>query len=392
MSAAVKQFRARYGVEPTIRIEAPGRVNLIGEHIDYLDGWVMPAAIEPRITLLAAHDPSACGIEVWSAERGGMVHQLSTSEFKVRSNPEEAWLNYLVGVLAVYGDRGIRVPVCRVGIFSTLPSGAGLSSSAALETAMALLVEALIGKQTSARERALLCQKAEHDWVGVPCGIMDQFAVGMGAEDYLLKIDCRDLKVEPTPLPRAVSLVIADSGVKHALGDGEYRKRRDDCEAALAVLEASSFRDVSLELVNQFRSELGDRLFRRVRHVVTEMRRAGDFANALKAGQLDDLGRLMRAGHDSLKNDFEVSCAELDFLVDAGYAFGPDRGQLGSRMTGGGFGGSTVHLVREEVAPAFLKHLKAEYRRAFDVDLNCFVTRAAGAAKCELILSAPSTR
>ncbi|MEM1297450.1 MAG: galactokinase, partial [Verrucomicrobiota bacterium] len=370
------QFQAKFEIAPEFRIEAPGRVNLIGEHIDYLDGWVMPAAIDQRITVLAASDSSSGGIEVWSAEQDATTYTLATTEFEARTRSEESWLNYLIGVFAAYAERGIKIPACRIGIFSTLPSGAGLSSSAALETATALLIEALTGFEISVGERALLCQKAEHECVGVPCGIMDQLTVGAGVENHVLRIDCRDLTVEPIPLPEDVCLVVADTGVKHALGDGEYRKRREDCEAALTILEADSFRDVSLESINQSCEELGDRLFRRAHHAVTEMLRVADFAEALNAGQFHELGRLMREGHNSLRDNFEVSCAELDALVDSGFEFGAERGHLGSRMTGGGFGGSTIHLVQGDAAPAFLDHLQLAYGVFFNRDLNCFVTHA----------------
>ena len=373
------QFRSRFGSDPLLRIEAPGRVNLMGEHIDYLDGCVVPAAIEQRITLLAAPGSESGDIEIWSAAQGDRVAKLSTSNETQRKNPKERWLNYPIGVLAAYAEHGVTIPGCRVAIKSSVPVGAGLSSSAALETAMALLIEALSGKSCSTLERALRCQKAEHEWVGVPCGIMDQLSVGAGVEGHVLCIDCQSLDLQAVPFPKDIQLVVADSGVKHALADGEYAKRRKDCETALDQLGATSWREVTLTLVEQHRDRLGDRLFRRARHAVTEMQRVTDFCAALKSGQPQKLSALMRAGHDSLRHDYEVTCPELDFLADTGFDF-KSRGHFGSRMTGAGFGGATVHLVHEPVAAAFVEHLQSCYRKAFGQDLDCFMTRASRGA------------
>ena len=225
MMSPEDQFRSRFGSDPVLRIEAPGRVNLIGEHIDYLDGCVVPAAIEQRLTLLAAPGSDSDGIEIWSAEQGDTVAELSASDYTPRKKPGETWLNYPIGVLGAYAEHAIIIAGCRVAVFSSIPVGAGLSSSAALETAMALLIEVLSGESCSTLERALRCQKAEHEWVGVPCGIMDQLSVGAGVEGQALCIDCRSLDIEAVPFPEDIQLVVADSGVKHALADGEYAKR-----------------------------------------------------------------------------------------------------------------------------------------------------------------------
>jgi galactokinase len=386
MKSQEDQFRSRFGGDPVLRIEAPGRVNLIGEHIDYLDGWVMPAAIEPQITLLAAPGAESGGVEFWSAEQGGTPAELSISDYTPRENAEETWLNYPIGVMGAYAEHGVNLAACRVGIFSSIPVGAGLSSSAALETATALLIEALSGNSCSTLERALRCQNAEHHWVGVPCGIMDQLSVGAGIKGHVLCIDSQSLDIEAVPFPEDIQMVVADSGVKHALAESEYCKRRGDCEAALADLGAASWREVTLELVEQSREKLGDRLFQRARHAVTEMQRVADFCTALKSGQLEDLPSLMRAGHDSLRDDYEVTCPELDFLVDTGFNFTP-YGHFGSRMTGAGFGGATIHLVHESVAPDYINYLRLRYREVFDRDLKCFVTAASDGARCTSAIS-----
>ncbi|MDF1812997.1 MAG: galactokinase [Verrucomicrobiales bacterium] len=373
-----QQFYGKFGNEPSIRIEAPGRVNLIGEHIDYLDGWVMPAAIEPRITMLAAPGSPGGDIEVWTTEHPEKFHHLRVDDFSIRTAPDERWLNYMIGVLGVYAEKGVTSPGCRIAVYTTLPPGAGLSSSAALETAMALLIETLSDRAFSLSDRARFCQRAEHEWVGMPCGIMDQLTVGAGVADHVLKIDCKDLTVEPVRLPGEICLVVADSGVKHSLAEGEYRNRRADCEAALEKLAKDSWRNVTIDDISKSRDLLGDRLFRRSRHAVTELLRVADFASALSSNDSQEMARLMYEGHQSLRDDYEVSCPELDLLVEAGREFGTS----GSRMTGGGFGGSTIHLVREAAADDLVRLLEKRYFEAYGKKLHSFRTRASSGACC----------
>jgi galactokinase len=374
-------FRQHFGHPPEIEAQAPGRINLIGEHIDYLDGWVLPAAIDRHISAVAASNGENI-VRVRSAGAKPRRADFPVDQLERRSDPADGWLNYIVGVLAGYHSTGIELSGFDLLLHSTLPSGAGLSSSAALETVTALVIEGLTGDSQDPVDRALICQKAEHDFAGVPCGIMDQLAVGACRENNALLIDCRDLSLKHVPLPADLALVVFDTGVKHALGDGEYRRRREDCENALSLLGSNSFREVTLEQVAAHRAALGDRLFRRARHAVTEMVRVQDFSTALESQSMAALGPLMRASHDSLRDDFEVSCRELDFLVDSADEFGNDRGLVGSRMTGGGFGGSTVSLVKREACDEFIDHLKNQFAEEFrpDYELNAFTTHAAAAA------------
>ncbi|MEM0968718.1 MAG: galactokinase [Verrucomicrobiota bacterium] len=380
------QFFQVFGSRPTLRVDAPGRVNLIGEHVDYLGGQVVPAAIDLRVTMLARRS-EAVGREarIWTELTGDAVTRLPLTDLERRKDPKESWMNYILGVLAGYAAREVNLPGCEVAIFSSLPTGAGLSSSAALEMATALLVESFADVALSVVERALICQEAEHRYAGVPCGIMDQFAVGAGRQGHVLLMDCQALKVEPIPLPAGVAMVISDTGVKHALADGEYGKRRSECEAALARLNKASWRDVSSAEVEHKRGELGDRLSRRSRHVVSEMTRVDEFVDELRAGRSEGLAELMRSGHESLRADFEVSCPELDALVDAAYQFGPDHGLIGSRMTGGGFGGSTISLVRESIASALIDHLCSRFEEAFGRRPRCFTARASEGARAEFL-------
>jgi galactokinase len=209
---------------------------------------------------------------------------------------------------------------------------------------------------------------------------MDQLAAGLGQADHALIIDCRDLTITPAPIPEGVAIVVCDTQVKHALVDGEYRARREDCDEARKILGLESMRDATLEQVEQHREALGDRLFRRARHAATENGRVIRLAAALEASDIDNVAELLRQGHDSLRDDYEVSCPELDALVDAAYEFGVDRGLLGARMTGGGFGGSTISLVRADAAEDLKAHLEASFRAKFGRDPNCFITRASDGA------------
>ena len=374
------EFEKHFGVPPTVVAASPGRVNLIGEHIDYLDGWVLPVAIDRHLVIEASATGNGEFEFVPIGAGFGETVRIASNGIHPREAKAERWLNYPLGVIAGYRDAGAEVPGFRAVIHADLPAGAGLSASAALETATALVVEAISGIKGNVRDRAILCQQAEHRYAGVPCGIMDQFAVGAGKAGHALLLDCRELYTKPVPLPEDLVILVADTGVKHALGDGEYRRRREQCEAALALLGAESFRDLDLPFVEANRGRLGQTLHRRARHAVSEMKRVHDFVEALASCDLETLGRLLREGHESLRDDFEVSCAELDCLVEAADAFGPARGHVGSRMTGGGFGGSTVSLVRLESADALLLHLKSAFVARFGRKPDVFVTSAVDGA------------
>lgn len=373
------EFQRIFGGDPTVTAVSPGRINLIGEHIDYLGGKVMPIAIDRKMTILARPVAGSTS-RIWPVGLGiEKPVSIELDDLSVRTDPAENWLNYIVGVLAGYRDAGVKVPAFDAAIFSDLPTGAGLSSSAALETATALVVESASGVSQDPVDRALLCQRAEHEYAGVPCGIMDQLAVGACREGHAMLLDCGDLSMKHFPLPEGVSILVADTGVKHALGDGEYRLRREDCEEAGRILGTDSLCDVKLSDIEAAREELGSRLFARARHAVTEKQRVVEFSAALETKDVETLGRAMRESHDSLRDDYEVSCEELDVLVDAAYDFGSDL--VGSRMTGGGFGGSTVSLVLSGAADLLKNHLENTYQEKFGRELNCFITSAAGGAK-----------
>jgi galactokinase len=377
----VGEFQRHFGSAPRVVAASPGRVNLLGEHIDYLGGKVMPAAINRHLVIEASPtDDGSFEIVPPGAGFGSPV-RFGRHERYRREEKAERWLNYLLGVVAGYEAAGVAVPGFRAVIHADLPAGAGLSASAAFETATALVVEALTGAERTIVERALLCQRAEHEYAGVPCGIMDQFAVGAGKAGHALLLDCHDLTTRLVPLPEDLVLLITDTGVKHALGDGEYRLRREQCEAALAILGADSFRNLTPDEVEAQRGRLGDLLYRRARHAVSEMERVEAFARALEDRNDAAIGRLLGEGHRSLRDDYEVSCDELDCLVEAADAIGPENGHLGTRMTGGGFGGSAISVVKRGAEEAVRVRLQDAFERRFGRRPAAFVTGAVEGAR-----------
>ena len=367
-----------YQQEPSLLASAPGRVNLIGEHIDYCDGFVLPLAIDRHIVIAAALNDSAT-VRVRTMEEAEVIISLNDPQ-----KPEDpAWANYLRGVLEGFRLRGNwPLPGFNAVIVSNVPVGGGLSSSAALELSFATLLEGFSGTKLDAREKALLCQQAEHDFAGVPCGIMDQFASAFGKEGHLVLIDCQSR--EPALVPfhtDELSILVANTMVRHDLATGEYRKRREDTEQALALLGKSSWRDVSLADLRNHEGRLPEVLQRRARHVVTESSRTREAAEELRTGNPAALGPLMAASHQSLRDDFEVSCAELDLMVQLASDIGPAGGLLGSRMTGGGFGGCTVSLCRSEQLPEIAACLAMGYERETGLAPQIFSTRPAGGAR-----------
>ena len=368
-----------YGVAPTCVVRAPGRINLIGEHIDYLEGFVLPAAIGKSLKM--AVSPGQTGrCRFWSDHSGEEPVSVDLADLYPRQG-KQSWLNYCVGVMDLLREEVVsELPSFDASITSDIPPGAGLSSSAALETATALAVSVLSGVELDPVVRAHICQKAEHRYANVPCGIMDQLAVGCSVAGHALLLDCLDCSMRPVPIPAGTAIVVADTQVKHALGDGEYRRRREDCESALKVLEKDSFREVALTDLERLSGMMDPQLYRRARHAISEMSRVSQFVAALESANAPEIGRLLRAGHESLRDDFEVSCRELDHLVAAAYEFGA----IGARMTGGGFGGSTITLVQEDCAPGLVDHLEQSFKNQFGRQIHPFVTEASAGASVEV--------
>jgi galactokinase len=338
MSSIEEKFLESFGHEPDLVAAAPGRVNLIGEHIDYSDGFVLPFAIKDR-TLVAARKRDDSTVRIASVQRRNKVVTVDIKDVKPDLKGE--WERYALGVLWSMGiNQGVDLL-----IDGHVPLGAGLSSSAALECSVATAMNHLFDMGYNLEELARLTQKAENQYVGVPCGIMDQSVSLMATQGSALLLDCRDLSTSNIPFDVASSgleLLIIDTQAHHALTDGGYAERRGSCESAVAKLGITSLRELSMEQLEVSRSVLTETEFIRVRHAVTEMKRVLDCVDALSVSDFEKVGELINQSHISLRDDYTVSCPELDAAVDAANA----AGALGSRMVGGGFGGSAIALIQ----------------------------------------------
>jgi galactokinase len=376
---AAQQFTDTYGRPPRWIAAAPGRVNVIGEHTDYNDGFVLPMAIERYTVIAAAPSTNKSLVQLRStAGNGTATVDLSQA---IRPGAKGTWSNYPVGVIAGFLGRGGKVAGFDAMIHSTVPLGGGLSSSAALEVSTATLLESMTGQPMNPVDKALLCQKAEHDYAGMPCGIMDQFISVMGKENHLLLLDCRSRTTELVPMTDpSVSLLVTNTNVKHELTGGEYAKRRAQCEEAAKILGVPSLRDATMEQLEGAKSKMTEVVFRRARHVIGEIARTTAAAKEVRASNWAEVGRLMYASHASLRDDYEVSCAELDAVVEIAQGIGPKGGVIGCRMTGGGFGGCTVALVRADAVAAISDRVAAEYERRTKIRPSLFVSRPAAGA------------
>ena len=357
-------------------VVAPGRVNLIGEHTDYNDGFVLPQAIDRGLRINVCHRPDSHAL--LTSDRGGPPLDIDLGAPLVAGRTD--WGRYVAGVLAGFRRLGWTIPGFEARITADLPAGGGLSSSAALEVGIATVVETLTGRALDPVAKALLCQRAEHEFAGVPCGIMDQFAVTLARRDHALFIDCRSREVAHVPLGADVAVLVIDSGVKHALGDGGYAARRRDCETAARLLGRAALRDVSCAEWPALEHRLPERERLRARHVITENERVLAFKAAAGAGDWPAAGRLMRDSHASLRDDFEVSCRELDLICDA---VGRLDGVFGCRMTGGGFGGCAVALVDGPRASAIEALARTACTAALGHAPEVFLTMAAAGTRVE---------
>jgi galactokinase len=371
---AQKAFREQHGHPPKWITCAPGRVNLIGEHIDYNDGFVLPMAIE-RYVVLAAGRASDEQTEKFRLSSLTSQQQESWPPGGEPTGGKGSWSSYVWGVLALCQDRGLETGPLDIVIQSNVPVGGGLSSSAALEVATATLVEAVTGHHFDPVDKALLCQKAEHDYAGVPCGIMDQFSSVMGRENRLILLDCRSAEAELVPLDRdGVSILITNSNVKHELTGGEYAQRREQCEAAAKLLGVPSLRDCTMEHLKEKSPLLDPVLVRRARHVISEIHRTTAAADLVRQGDWAQAGQLMYESHQSLQDDYEVSCPELDVLVDLARQLGTAEGVYGARMTGAGFGGCTVTLVRSDAVESVARRVATDYVQQTGIKPTMFVS------------------
>jgi galactokinase len=353
-------FRKMFGADPCL-FYAPGRVNLIGEHTDYNDGFVMPVAIG-FYTWVAAGKRNDRVLHVYS----GLFDEKVTLALDGLSGlPRQHWSDFVRGVAAVLQQAGHKLFGANLVIYGEIPLGAGLSSSASLEVALALALSNLAGLDLPRIEIAKLSQTAEHQYVGTRCGIMDQFAVSFGKAGNALMLDCRSLAYRLLPVPLNLRLVVCNSMVRHELASGGYNLRRKDCETGVRFLQAhlpgvNALRDVGIEDLQRYEHLMPTLVYRRCRHVVTENRRVQKAASAFETGDAEQFGQLMYESHTSLRNDYEVSCQELDLLVELAASY---PGVYGARMTGGGFGGCTVNLVLDESVSTFQERIAQDYSK-----------------------------
>jgi galactokinase len=380
-SSTVREaFRRQFGDGPVRLFRAPGRVNLIGEHTDYNDGFVLPMAID-RDTVVAAAARSRPRVRVHS------LNVNESFEFDLEHpGPQQRglWLDYVEGVAQSLKERGVPVSGADLLLSSDVPAGAGLSSSAALEISVGLALLAVSGAELDRVSLALAGQQAEHVYVGTKCGIMDQLVVACGLKGHALLIDCRALETEQIPLDTSRSAVaICDTRVKHQLSASAYNTRRAECERGVELLSRllpgiRALRDVSLADFQACEEQLPEPVRSRCRHVVTENARTLAASRALKMGDFKEMGQLMFASHESLRKDYEVSCVELDAMVEIAADV---EGVWGARMTGGGFGGCTVNLVRREALAKFQETITDGYNKATGRIPNIYISAPADGAK-----------
>jgi galactokinase len=370
-NSIIQKFTSVFFAQPTLVLRAPGRINLIGEHTDYNDGYVLPASIDKAIYFAIAPRPDRiCHLVAYDLD----------SEIKVSldnfTQSDIAWSNYLMGVVDELQKAGYSFQGFNVVFGGDIPLGAGVSSSAAVETGLAFALNQIYHLGLSTMQMVKMAKAAENNFVGVNCGIMDQFASMFGKKDAVIRLDCRDLSYEyfPIELPNH-AVILCNSGVKHSLGDSEYNTRRQECEEALRIFaqnfdNITSWRDISFEMLATIKNQLSHTVYRRAKYVIGEIERVIVACDALNQHDLATFGQKMYETHLGLQHDYEVSCPELDFLVEQTLT---DSAVIGARMMGGGFGGCTVNIVEKAQQEVFLQRMKATYLEKYQKELVCYV-------------------
>jgi galactokinase len=374
----LEKFEERFGGTPRV-FRAPGRVNLIGEHTDYNDGFVMPFAIDREtLTAGAARNERIINVAALDINEEASI-DLDSPPVKNRGT----WVDYVEGTARNLADRTQLTTGADLVFSSTVPIGSGLSSSAALETSIGFALLSLANIQVDRRDLAFAAQAAEHDFVGTRSGIMDQFTSCFARAGHSMLLDCRSLEIKQIPLSiKGTMIAVCDTGVKHRLASSEYNRRREECEEGVRLLKEKlpgirSLRDVTVAGLDANGCDLPDKIARRCRHVITENERTLAAADALQSGDPETVGQLMYESHRSLRDDYEVSCPELDTLVDAASKI---DGVYGARMTGGGFGGCTVNFISEESFGEFCKEISARYAERFEKGPEIYAFVAADGA------------
>ncbi len=370
-------FVKKFGTNPTMQAYAPGRVNIIGEHTDYNGGFVLPCAIKYG-TSMSAKENGTSKMRILAVDINGDYDEFEISD-RIEKSADKLWVNYLRGMTQLLVKKfGDKVKGLDVAVSGDIPLGAGLSSSASLEVTFGHLVSSAFSLNVPLQEIALMGQAAEA-YIGMKCGIMDQTISACGEKDHALCIDCKSLKLTQVQVPADLQIMVINSNVKHQLVGSEYNDRREACEKAASIIGVELLRDATLEQLEQAKSKMDEVTYRRARHVITEDKRVLDAISAFKDGNLGELAKLMYASHCSMRDDFEITIPEIDGLVEiVRKALGEDEGAV--RMTGGGFGGSVVAVVKAENVQKVEDAVNAEYRKISGIDASIFVTSACDGA------------
>ena len=367
-SEVASAFKEKFKEEPRLYY-SPGRINLIGEHVDYNDGYVMPGAIDKGIFFAVAINNSGI-INCYSCD---FNESISVPLKEVRQM--DSWKNYVLGVVKEFQKLNLDIKGFNCAFGGNIPIGGGMSSSAALEGGISFSLNELCNFKMSRKELALLGQRAEHNYPEVNCGIMDQYANMMGKEDTVLLLDCRNVTHEDIPLHiNGYDIILINTKVHHSLAGSAYNERRKEGEKGLSILKKelhiNSFRDVDeIAKLSPFKNEMGEKVFNRCTFIIEEIQRTKQAANLLKSNDIEGFGKLMFQTHDGLKNLYEVSCKELDFLVDAARQ---NKQVIGSRLMGGGFGGCTINIVKSESASSFVEKIISDYKKQFGIQAESY--------------------
>ncbi|MBC7289077.1 MAG: galactokinase [Armatimonadetes bacterium] len=372
-SRALQLFNERFGARPSILSRAPGRVNVIGEHTDYNEGFVMPLATDLATWVAAA--PRADRLVRVYSDRMKAAAEFSLDNLGRCGD----WVDYIKGVAWALTEAGVSLRGLDAAIVSSVPPGSGVSSSAALEVSWALAMLGAAEAQLEPKHLALVCQRAENEFVGMNCGVMDQMASVLGSQGHAILLDCRTLEYELVPVPAdEVGIVVMDTGVPRALVDSEYNLRRQQCAEAARAMGVPALRDATLEQLERARCKLDEVTYRRARHVITENQRVHQAASAFAARDFERVGNLIDASHFSLRDDYEVSCPELDLICEIARR---QEGCYGARLVGAGFGGCAMALVAADAIRSVCMRVKEEYDRATGRNATVFAVRACSGAE-----------
>jgi galactokinase len=372
----IHAFKEKYNTTPSWITRSPGRVNIIGEHTDYNDGFVLPMAIN-YATWIAFRPRDDSQIHITALDMGEKydfdLHQLDKGA--------GGWREYITGVAWALSEAGHQLSGWEGVISGNIPIGAGLSSSASLELALARAFALVSDLKWNPVEMALLCQKAENHWVGISSGIMDQLISAMGKKDHALLIDCRSLETQQIPLQEGTRIVILDTATRRGLVDSAYNERREQCEAVASYFNVKALRDITLDQLEMNDGLLNNQLYQRARHVISANQRVMDAVEMLKSGDAPALGQLMNESHTSMRDDFEISRDEMDHMVEIAQSL---PGCYGARMTGGGFGGCAIALVDEDHVEGFQEEIVREYQKETGLEAKVYISRAAEGTSYEI--------